>query len=63
MTMPDIVSRMSISCKLLMLRDDGFFVVGKRIIVTNAFRKKSDKLPKSEKEKAISNKAMYEKRG
>lgn len=40
-----------------------FFVIGKRIIVTNAFRKKSDKLPKSEKEKALSNKAMYEKRG
>ncbi len=31
-----------------------FFVKGKKIIVTNAFRKKSDKLPKNEKERAVS---------
>lgn len=30
-----------------------FFYIGKRIIVTNAFTKKSQKLPTNEKEKAI----------
>lgn len=30
-----------------------FFVSGKKIIVTNAFRKKQDKLPKDEKERAM----------
>jgi len=30
-----------------------FFFEGRKVIVTNAFRKKQDKLPKGEKEKAI----------
>ena len=30
-----------------------FFVKGKTIIITNAFRKKSNKLPKNEKKKAL----------
>jgi phage-related protein len=30
-----------------------FFTIGKKIIVTNGFNKKTDKLPKSEKELAI----------
>lgn len=30
-----------------------FFVEGRKIIVTNAFRKKQDKLPISEKERAL----------
>jgi hypothetical protein len=36
-----------------------FFFVGKKIIVTNAFHKKSDKLPISEKERALKFKASY----
>lgn len=36
-----------------------FFFVGKKIIVTNAFHKKSDKLPKSEKDTALKNMANY----
>jgi phage-related protein len=36
-----------------------FFVTGKTIIVTNAFRKKSDKLPENEKIKALNYKESY----
>ena len=36
-----------------------FFFVGKKIIVTNAFHKKTDKLPKSEKDTALKNMANY----
>jgi phage-related protein len=39
-----------------------FFVKDKVIIITNAFRKKSDKLPINEKLKALRNKADYFKR-
>jgi phage-related protein len=39
-----------------------FFVKGNKIIITNAFRKKNDKLPKNEKEKAIRCKSDYLKR-
>lgn len=38
-----------------------FFFTGKKIIVSNAFRKKTDKLPQSEKETALKNMAAYEK--
>jgi len=37
-----------------------FFFIGKKIIVTNAFCKKCDKLPMKEKEKALLNKQKYE---
>lgn len=37
-----------------------FFFTGKKIVVTNAFQKKTDKLPKKEKEKALKNKENYE---
>jgi hypothetical protein len=37
-----------------------FFTKGKRIIVTGAFHKKGDKLPKSEKNLALKAKADYE---
>lgn len=30
-----------------------FFVSGRKIIITNAFRKKQDKLPRNEKERAL----------
>jgi phage-related protein len=36
-----------------------FFVVGSKIIVTNGFRKKSDKLPAGEKDTALQAKADY----
>ena len=36
-----------------------FFKTGKKIIVTNAFRKKGDKLPEQEKTLAINNMANY----
>ncbi|HPS58581.1 MAG TPA: type II toxin-antitoxin system RelE/ParE family toxin [Spirochaetota bacterium] len=36
-----------------------FFVSGKTIIVTNAFRKKSDKLPENEKIKALNYRESY----
>lgn len=36
-----------------------FFFEGKKILVTNAFRKKQDKLPKSEKDKALKLRQMY----
>ncbi len=39
-----------------------FFVKDNKIIVTNAFRKKSNKLPKNEKEKALKYKTNYLKR-
>ena len=37
-----------------------FFFNGKKVIVTNAFRKKSDKLPASEKNTALKCKKNYE---
>jgi phage-related protein len=37
-----------------------FFFVGNKIIVTNAFRKKQDKLPRNEKDRAERNKKDYE---
>lgn len=39
-----------------------FFFVGKKIIVTNAYRKKSDKLPPREKATAMKNMASYKQR-
>jgi len=39
-----------------------FFFEGQKIIVTNGFHKKTDKLPKNEKEKALKIKADYEMR-
>lgn len=39
-----------------------FFFKGKKIIVTNAFKKKQDKLPKQEKLRALACKADYEAR-
>lgn len=39
-----------------------FFVKGRKIILTNAFYKKQDKLPKNEKDRAEKRKADYEKR-
>jgi hypothetical protein len=39
-----------------------FFMQGKKIIVTNAFRKKQKKLPQKEKEIALNSKSDYEKR-
>lgn len=39
-----------------------FFVKGRKIIVTNAFHKKTDKLPKSEKDRALRRKNDYETR-
>ena len=36
-----------------------FFFSGKKIIVTNAYQKKSNKLPKGEKELALKNMAKY----
>jgi len=36
-----------------------FFVSGKKIIVTNAFRKKQDKLPRDEKERALKSMESY----
>lgn len=36
-----------------------FFFKGRKIIVTNAFRKKQNKLPKNEKEKALKYKTDY----
>src|SRR3990167_5357786 len=37
-----------------------FFFTGKKIIVTNAFHKKTDKLPQNEKDKALKIKDDYE---
>lgn len=39
-----------------------FFCKGKKVVVTNAFEKKQDKLPKSEKDKAVRAKADYDAR-
>lgn len=39
-----------------------FFYTGKKIIVTNAFCKKGQKLPKEEKQKALNRKENYEQR-
>ena len=39
-----------------------FFVVGKRIVVTNGFEKKSQKLPSGEKNRALRAKVDYETR-
>jgi len=39
-----------------------FFYTGKKIIITNAFLKKTEKLPINEKETALKIKADYEKR-
>ena len=39
-----------------------FFMRGKKIIVTNAFRKKQQKLPQREKEAALKSKENYEQR-
>ena len=39
-----------------------FFVSGKKIIITNAFIKKQQKLPKSEKDRALNKKLDYETR-
>ncbi|MDJ0626533.1 MAG: type II toxin-antitoxin system RelE/ParE family toxin [Candidatus Caenarcaniphilales bacterium] len=39
-----------------------FFMKGKKIIITNAFQKKQDKLPLTEKQKALENKESYERR-
>ena len=36
-----------------------FFTIGKKIIVTNGFRKKTDKLPKNEKDLAIKYRQDY----
>jgi len=39
-----------------------FFTIGKRIIITNAFVKKSEKLPKDEKERALKHMKDYKRR-
>jgi phage-related protein len=39
-----------------------FFFKGKKIIITNGFRKKADKLPKNEKDRALKFKNDYENR-
>jgi hypothetical protein len=39
-----------------------FFFEGDKIIVTNAFHKKTDKLPRNEKDKAVKLKKDYETR-
>ena len=39
-----------------------FFISGKKIIITNAFMKKQQKLPQSEKDRALEKKLDYEKR-
>ena len=39
-----------------------FFRIGQKIIVTNAFEKRQDKLPKSEKDRAVERKKEYETR-
>ena len=36
-----------------------FFIKGKKIIITNGFCKRTDKLPKNEKEKSINAKEVY----
>ena len=39
-----------------------FFVTGKKIIITNAFEKKSQKLPQGEKDRALKVKSNFESR-
>jgi len=39
-----------------------FFQKGRKIVITNAFKKHQEKLPKSEKERALANKQDYLKR-
>lgn len=39
-----------------------FFYTGKKVIITNAFRKKAQKLPKNEKDRAKQRKQDYENR-
>lgn len=39
-----------------------FFFQGKKIIITNAFRKKQNKVPQKEKDRALKEKADYETR-
>ena len=39
-----------------------FFVAGKKIVISNAFEKKSQKLPSKEKERALQSKNDYESR-
>jgi phage-related protein len=39
-----------------------FFSTGRKIIITNAFAKKSDKLPPAEKDRALRAKADFEAR-
>ncbi len=39
-----------------------FFYVGKKIVVTNAFHKKTQKLPKQERERALKHREDYEMR-
>lgn len=39
-----------------------FFVKDKKVIITNAFRKKTDKLPENEKSKALKHRESYIKR-
>lgn len=39
-----------------------FFMQGRKIIITNAFRKKQQKLPQKEKDIALKRKTDYEKR-
>jgi hypothetical protein len=39
-----------------------FFFKGNKIIITNAFEKREDKLPKTEKERALQAKESYYKR-
>jgi phage-related protein len=39
-----------------------FFCIGKKIVLTNAFHKKSDKLPSTEKDRAINRMKDYEMR-
>jgi hypothetical protein len=39
-----------------------FFVKGRKIMITNAFHKKTEKLPKNEKDRALRRKTNYEAR-
>ena len=36
-----------------------FFIEGRKIVITNAFRKKSDKIPKNQKKRAIDDRLDY----
>jgi hypothetical protein len=39
-----------------------FFVEGKKVIITNAFWKKQDKLPQGEKDRAVNSMNLYRQR-